>query len=105
MVKLIALYTTPSEPDDFDRHFNAVHLPLLRAYPELRRLELTRIDGAPLGQARYRLMVELYFDDRTSMDRALASPEGRAVTRDLMSFAAPLVTVFSGTVRSEPGAS
>jgi len=105
MVKLIALYTTPSEPDDFDRHFNAVHLPLLRAYPELRRLELTQIDGAPLGQARYRLMVELYFDDRASMDRALASPEGRAVTRDLMSFAAPLVTVFSGTLESEPGAS
>jgi uncharacterized protein (TIGR02118 family) len=105
MVKLIALYTTPSEPDDFDRHFNAVHLPLLRAYPELRRLELTRIDGAPLGQARYRVMVELYFDDRASMDRALASPEGRAVTRDLMSFAAPLVTVFSGTVNAEPGAS
>ena len=105
MVKLIALYTTPSEPDDFDRHFNAVHLPLLRAYPELRRLELTRIDGAPLGQAHYRLMVELYFDDRASMDRALASPEGRAVTRDLMSFAAPLVTVFSGTLESEPGAS
>ena len=104
MVKLIALYKTPPEPADFVGHFDAVHLPLLHTYPGLRRLELTRIDGAPLGDARYRLMVELYFDDRQSMDAALASPEGKAVTRDLMAFAAPLVTVFHGTVDPEPGA-
>jgi len=102
MVKLIALYKRPSEPEDFDGHFDAVHLPLLRAYPGLRRLELTRVEGAPLGEARYRVMVELYFDDRMAMDAALASPEGKAVTRDLMAFAAPLVTVFHGAV--EPGA-
>jgi len=105
MVKLIALYRTPSEPKDFDRHFEAVHLPLLRAYPGLRRLELTRVEGAPLGDARYRVMVELYFDDRPAMDAALASQEGRAVTRDIMAFAAPLVTVFHGTVTPDPGPS
>lgn len=103
MVKLIALYKTPSETDDFDRHFDAVHLPLLRSYPGLRKLELTRIEGAPLGEARYRIMVELYFDDRAAMDAALASAEGKAVTRDLMAFAASLVTVFHGAVDPDPG--
>ena len=105
MVKLIALYKTPPDPDDFDRHFEAVHLPLLRSYPGLQKLELTRIDGAPLGEARFRVMVELYFEDRAAMDAALASQAGKAVTRDLLAFAASLVTVFHGTVNAEPGPS
>jgi hypothetical protein len=36
------------------------------------------------------------FDTKEAMDKALASPEGKAVARDLMSFAADVVTVFMG---------
>jgi hypothetical protein len=32
------------------------------------------------------------------MDDALASPQGKAVARDIMGFAADLVTVFHGDV-------
>jgi uncharacterized protein (TIGR02118 family) len=43
-------------------------------------------------------MAEMYFDDRDTMDRALSSREGKAVARDLMTFAANQVTVFHGEV-------
>jgi uncharacterized protein (TIGR02118 family) len=43
-------------------------------------------------------MAELYFDDRDAMDAALASPEGRAIAHDLISFAADLVSAFHGEV-------
>jgi len=33
------------------------------------------------------------------MDKAMASPEGKAVAKDLMSFAADIVTVFYGEVQ------
>ncbi len=98
MIKLVALYRRPSDTAVFDRHYDEVHLPLGRKYPGLRRVEITRITGAPLGDVRYYLMAEMYFDSRDAMDTALSSPEGKAVARDLMSFAANDVTIFFGDV-------
>lgn len=100
MVKLVVLYTRPTDTAEFDTHFQNVHLPLLHSYPGLQSLEVTTIDGAPLGDVRYYRMVELYFEDRYAMDRALASHEGKSVARDLIGFAASLATVFTGHVRS-----
>jgi uncharacterized protein (TIGR02118 family) len=96
MIKLIALYRTPPNTAEFDTHFTTVHIPLLRQFPGLRKLEVTHITGAPIGETRHHAMVEAYFDDRDAMDAALSSKEGRAVARDLISFAAELVTVFHG---------
>jgi len=77
-----------------------VHLPLVRKYPGLRKLEVTRITGAPIGEAKFYMMAEMYFDSRDALDAALASQEGKAVARDILSFAAPLITVFIGEVES-----
>jgi uncharacterized protein (TIGR02118 family) len=100
MVKLVALYKKPAELEDFDNHYGAVHLPLVRKYPGLRKLEVTRITGAPIGEAKFYMMAEMYFDSRDALDAALASQEGKAVARDILSFAAPLITVFIGEVES-----
>ncbi len=99
MVKLVALYKIPPDAEEFDRHYQTVHTPLVKQYPGLRKLEITTITGASLGDAKYHLMAEMYFDSSEAMQSALASPAGKAVAKDLMSFAAPLVTVFVGDVR------
>jgi len=96
MVKLIALYRRPPDTVEFDKHYETVHTPLVLKYPGLRRLEVTRITGAPLGDAKYYLLAEMYFDNKDAMDAALASREGKAVARDLLSFASDIVTVFYG---------
>lgn len=96
MIKLIALFRNSSEPAEFDKHYFEVHIPLVRKYPELRKLEVTRVTGAPIGEAKFHLMAEMYFDTKDAMDAALASSEGKAVTRDIMSFAADVITVFHG---------
>jgi len=100
MIKLIALFRKPADTAAFDTHYENVHTPLVRKYPGLRKLEITRITGAPIGETKQYLMAEMYFDNKESMDAALASPEGKAVARDLMSFAADSVTVFYGEVKS-----
>lgn len=99
MVKLVALYRTPDDVAAFDKHYDEVHTPLVRKYPGLRSLEVTRVTGAPIGDSKYHLLAELSWDDRATMDAALASPEGKAVARDLMSFAAQYAIVFFGEVR------
>lgn len=98
MAKLIALYRTPADPEEFDRHFFSVHIPLVRNFPGLRNLNITRITGAPIGEAKFHLMAEMEFDSRDAVDLALSSPAGKAVTRDILSFAADVITVFHGEV-------
>jgi uncharacterized protein (TIGR02118 family) len=99
MIKLVALYRKPADAGEFDAHYDTVHIPLVSKFPGLRKFEVTQITGAPIGDTKYHLMAEMYFDGRDAMDAALASPEGRAVTRDIMGFAADLITVFHGEVR------
>jgi uncharacterized protein (TIGR02118 family) len=98
MVKLVALYRKPADTADFDKHYFEVHIPLVQKFPGLRKLEITRVTGAPIGESKFHLVAEMYFDSRESIDAALASPEGKAVTRDILSFAADVITVFHGEV-------
>lgn len=99
MVKLVALYRTPDDVAAFDKHYDEVHTPLVRKYPGLKRLEVTRVTGAPIGDSKYHILAEMSWDTKEAMESALVSPEGKAVARDLMSFAAQYVTVFFGDVR------
>jgi len=96
MVRLYALFLKPEPPEDFAQHVETVLVPLLKQVQDIRHLAVTRIDGAPLGEAKYSLVVELGFESRKKMDAALASKEGKAVARDLLKFAGDRVTLMIG---------
>jgi uncharacterized protein (TIGR02118 family) len=100
MVKLIALYRTPDNKEEFDKHYDEVHTPLVQKMPGLRKLEVARITGAPIGEPRHHLIAEMYFDNLDALNASMASAEGKATARDLMSFAANLVTMFYAEVRN-----
>jgi uncharacterized protein (TIGR02118 family) len=101
MVKFIALYKKPQNVETFDEHYDLIHTPLVLKMPGLRKLEITRITGAPIGESKYYLHTEMYFDSVDAMNASNASPEGRAAAKDLMSFAADLVTLFYGEVEEQ----
>jgi uncharacterized protein (TIGR02118 family) len=46
------------------------------------------------------MIEELYFDDEESMQKALASTDGKAAALDLMEFAGSSVTVFYGELKA-----
>jgi len=94
MVKLVALFTAPSDSDVFDRHYREIHLPLIERWPGLRRLEAGKVTGAVGGAAPYYLIAEVYFDDADALRAAMRSPEGRAAGDDLQTFAKGLVTML-----------
>ena len=98
MVKLIAMYKTPQDPRAFDSHYAEIHTPLVRKIPGLRKLEVAKITGAPIGEPQHYLIAEMYFDDQDSMQKSLSSPEGKATARDLASFAGSIVTMFYAEV-------
>ena len=92
MVKLVALYRKPADPAAFDQAYFETHVPLVQKIPELRRVEVARITGAPRGEPEFYLIAEMYFDDKAAMDRAMVSPENMEAGKNLMSFAKGLVT-------------
>lgn len=98
MVKLIALYKTPENVEAFDQHYRDIHTPLVKKWPGLRKLEVSKITGAPIGEPKHHLIAEMYFDDQESMQKALASSEGKAAARDVMEFAGNLVSMFYAEV-------
>ncbi len=92
MVKLIALYCKPADPAAFDQAYFYTHIPLVNKIPNLRRVEISRVTGAPRGEPEYYLVAEMYFDDKAAMNVAMASPENAEAGKNLMSFAKGLVT-------------
>jgi uncharacterized protein (TIGR02118 family) len=100
MVKLIAMYRTPDNKVEFDKHYADVHTPLVRKLPGLRKLEVAHVTGAPIGEPKHHLIAEMYFDDQEALQRSMASVEGKAAARDLMDFAGPLVSMFFAEVEN-----
>src|SRR3954451_21901355 len=93
MIKLVALFKRPEDVEEFDRHYDETHAPLMRKVPGLERMEVTRNLKAFRGEPEYYLIAEMYFHNQAAFDAAMASDENRAAGKDLMSFARDYVTM------------
>src|SRR5665213_1517616 len=94
MHKLIALYHPPKDPVQFREHLLNVHLPLVAAFPGLRALRVAFDVASPSGPSPYSAAVECDFDDESSLNRALASPQGEAASADVPNYAAAGVIII-----------
>jgi len=94
-VKLVVLYTQPSDADAFDRHYLGTHMPLVRAIPGLQRAESGRI-GAYLdgGEQTFYRVAELYFADQQALEASFGSDEGKATAADYQQIAPPGSRMF-----------
>ena len=70
--------------------------------PGLKKLEVARVTGTPMGESEYHLMAELYFDSMDDLRNAMGSPEGKASTKNLMSFAKDVTYVMFADVEKVP---
>ena len=90
MIKSVSLLTRKDgmSHDQFVKHWLEIHGPLAWAVPGLRRYvqshiveERTRPD-IPTSDIQVDGIAELWYDDRESMARALASPEAKTLHAD-----------------------
>lgn len=93
-VKLVALYRKPEDEEAFLRHYEDIHMPLVRQTPHLEKAVIGRVTGSPMGEPPYFLMAEMHYPDQERFDEAMRSPENRAAGKDLMTFARDLVTLM-----------
>ena len=92
--RLIVLYRQPEDAAAFDAHYRDVHTPIVRRYPGLRDLRLSKADGVAGRPPDYYLVAEMSFDTRADLDAAVASDAGRESGRDLRNFAAAGTTLL-----------
>jgi uncharacterized protein (TIGR02118 family) len=99
MVKLTVLYGHPKSAAAFEKYYSEIHKPIALKMKGMRKIELSKVIGAPDGSAPafYRL-AELYFDDLDHMNSVLGSPEGQATAGDLPNFASGGFTMLISEV-------
>jgi uncharacterized protein (TIGR02118 family) len=86
---MVVLYRQPDlSQDEFRQHLREIHGPLAQKLPGLRRyVQNYASDDAKREHPGWDAIVELYFEDRGSMERAWESLEGKASDADLPLFA------------------
>jgi uncharacterized protein (TIGR02118 family) len=91
-VTMMVFYKEPPDREKFDKYYNEVHMPLVHKLPGLRNVEMSRFTGKDVP---YYLLTTLYFADKEARKAALASPEGKVVTDDVVNFASPEIMTVS----------
>lgn len=95
MAKLLALHNPPHDPVAFDSYYLSRHIPLARAVPGVRKIEVSTGPAVtPHGAAAYHRIVTLTFDSMAELQSGLASPEGQSAVADLANFASAGVTIL-----------
>ena len=94
MVRLLVLYSQPSDADAFERHYHDVHIPLVKQLAGLKRYTISRNVTAMRGDAYY-LVAALEWDTLDAAKHALQSTEGLATRQDVAN-----LEVFSPGVRT-----
>lgn len=103
MIKYVALYRRPADPEAFDEAYFAQHLPLIEQVPGLLRAEVSRVRRvfvpAFLGDTDLYLVADMYFESADAMKAAFGSPEWQAAGANLTEIGGmELVAMFSAEV-------
>lgn len=88
MAKLVAVYKTPTNIEAFEKHYYETHIPLAKKMPGFKRYDVSkRPVSVVAGPDDVFLVGTVYFDDMEALQKAFASPEGRACAADRRAFA------------------
>jgi uncharacterized protein (TIGR02118 family) len=105
-VSYFALYRTPDDPGDFERHYFGTHVPLVEKTPGLLENRVHRVTRQFVGEPAYFLLAELVFESPEAMKQAFRSQEWAASGGDLQSWGGmDLVTMFSTEPHEPAGTS
>ena len=95
-VSYFALYRTPEDPAEFERHYFGSHVPLIERTPGLLENKVHRVTRQFIGEPAYFLLAELVFESAEAMKAAFRTPEWAEGGKDLASWGGmELATMFA----------
>lgn len=84
MYKAVSFWSAPKPEDEeeFEDHYDHVHVPLAENIPGARRLVLTRTTDGLEGPPAFYRVAEMWFEDKDAFARATATPEWAELRAD-----------------------
>ena len=78
-IKLVVLYPTPTDVEEFDRVYTEEHVPMVNEKaPNVSRWTAAKVLGTPTGEAPpYYMVVELYFPSVEALQEAFGTEGGQ----------------------------
>lgn len=99
MIKFVALYRTPDDPEAFDRTYFDEHVPAVLKTEGIVKSEVAKVTRTIMGEPQFYLMAELYFADLDSFKAASKSPEWQSAAGPLQQGGYfELMTMFTAEV-------
>lgn len=103
MVKFVAVYKTPANPEVFERRYREEHIPLGRKLPNVQAFEMIRLKKLMGGMDLY-LVVTASFESKDAFKQAAGTPEWKAWGENAVDIAgADGITAFLGEVELPAG--
>ena len=100
MMRINVCYLQPADSETFFKHFEEVHVPLVKEIPGLGSFEWTKIIGTgPDGPPKYALVTQLTFGSTQLAGAGMNSPQGQAATTDMNEFAPDGTEIFVGEMQ------
>jgi uncharacterized protein (TIGR02118 family) len=86
-IKFIVLYGHPPNPEEFDKYYLDVHMPLVSQIKGGYKMQTARCLPQADGSApAFHRVFEMWFDNPEQMAAAFATPEGVKVREDVKNF-------------------
>ena len=96
-LRLVGLWTQPSDPEAFEREYLGSHIPKLRALPGSQRVRTARCIDGPFFR-----LTEVEFSSLDEIHVALDDPLGRQILADANALAAKFGVRLDVLVVAEP---
>ena len=82
MVKFMILFAKPENQAEFENTYNDF-FSLIERMPDIARRQVIDVLGSPIGQTNLFRILEVYFEDRETMEAALRSKPGQEAGDEL----------------------
>ncbi|MDX2075516.1 MAG: EthD family reductase [bacterium] len=104
MFKFMMLFHHPDNLDAFENSYNDL-LGLVERMPNVRRRQVIDVFGSPTGKAPYYRILEVYYDDRATMEASLLSKQGQEAGGQIATFPTGSFEMIFADVYEEVGGS
>ncbi|MDI9901838.1 EthD family reductase [Rhodococcus sp. IEGM 1409] len=92
--RVAVCYGRPTDPEAFDKYYNDIHIPLVRAVPGLSGFTFSTCSSMDGSDPVFYAVANLVFPDLETMQSGLKSPEMRAAGKDVANFATGKVDMY-----------
>lgn len=97
-VQMFVLYRTPGDAAAFEKRYIEGHLPLIKAYDNVKDVSFARVSRKLVGEFPYDYVFTGTWSDKEAWKADLGSEKAKEATADAQSFAPPFDVIVTETI-------